>query len=173
MVTILFVRFMFFTFGTMTTHKTFRFTHHMIQETSTMVASLKELKNLMRISPSSPSFLKATPNTMANTTRPRMFMPSWSAPWGTCRPNVHLKKKKKIHQKMEITTSRLHKVALMIYIWTTATRRCSPSPMSCCHPCCSFQTACMWSCTNWTEEFISFRAISIGTKSAYADISLT
>lgn len=55
----------------------------MIQETSTMVASLKELKNLMRISPSSPSFRKAIPKTMANTTRPRIFIPCWSVPIGT------------------------------------------------------------------------------------------
>lgn len=50
-----------------------------------MVASLNELKNLIKISPSSPNFLNATPNTMANTTRPRIFIPSWSVPKGTCR----------------------------------------------------------------------------------------
>lgn len=58
------------------------FPYHMIQETNTMVASLKELKNLIRISPSSPSFLKATPNAIAKTIRPRMFIPSTSAPTG-------------------------------------------------------------------------------------------
>lgn len=56
--------------------------YHMIQETNTMVASLKELKNLIRISPSSPSFLKATPNAIAKTMRPRMFIPSTSVPTG-------------------------------------------------------------------------------------------
>lgn len=58
-------------------------TYHMIQDTSTMVASLKALKKRMSSSPSSPSFLRATPNTMANSTRPRMFMPSVSVPKGT------------------------------------------------------------------------------------------
>lgn len=48
-----------------------------------MVASLKELKNLIRISPSPPNFLKATPNAIANTIRPRMFIPSTSVPTGT------------------------------------------------------------------------------------------
>lgn len=58
-------------------------TDHMIQDTSTIVASLKALKNRISSSPSSPSFLSATPNTMANNTRPRMFMPSVSVPTGT------------------------------------------------------------------------------------------
>lgn len=60
------------------------FTHHMIQDTSTIVASLKALKKRMSSSPSAPSFLKATPNTMANSTKPRMFIPSASVPTGTC-----------------------------------------------------------------------------------------
>lgn len=59
------------------------FIYHMIQDTSTMVASLKELKNFMRISPSAPNFLKATPNAIANTIRPRMFIPSTLLPTGT------------------------------------------------------------------------------------------
>lgn len=49
-----------------------------------MVASLKELKKRISSSPSGPSFLSATPNTMAKSTRPRMFMPSVSVPTGTC-----------------------------------------------------------------------------------------
>lgn len=60
-------------------------TYHMIQETRTMVASLKELKKRISSSPSGPSFRSATPKTMANTTKPRMFMPSTSCPTGTCR----------------------------------------------------------------------------------------
>ena len=58
-------------------------TYHMIQETSTMVASLKELKKRMSSSPSGPNFRRATPKMMANTTRPRMFIPSTSPPVGT------------------------------------------------------------------------------------------
>ncbi|TNN65412.1 hypothetical protein EYF80_024352 [Liparis tanakae] len=63
----------------------------MIQDTSTMVASLKALKNRMSSSPSSPSFLSATPNTMANNTRPRMFMPSVSVPIGTYKNHTDSK----------------------------------------------------------------------------------
>lgn len=48
-----------------------------------MVASLKELKKRMSSSPSGPSFRRATPKMMANTTRPRMFIPSTSPPMGT------------------------------------------------------------------------------------------
>jgi len=66
----------------------FNSTHHMIQDTSTMVASLKALKKRMSSSPSSPSFLSATPNTMANNTRPRMFMPSVSVPIGTYKKHT-------------------------------------------------------------------------------------
>lgn len=53
-------------------------TYHIIQETRTMVASLKELKKRMSSSPSGPSFRRATPKTIAKTTRPRMFIPSTS-----------------------------------------------------------------------------------------------
>lgn len=58
-------------------------TYHMIQATSTMVASLKALKKRMTSSPSPPSFLSATPNIRENNARPRMFVLSNSVPTGT------------------------------------------------------------------------------------------
>lgn len=63
-------------------------THHIIQDTSTMVASLKALKKRMSSSPSEPSFFRATPNTKAKRTNPRMFIPSISVPNGICRIRV-------------------------------------------------------------------------------------
>lgn len=57
--------------------------YHMIQDTSTIVASLNALKKRISSSPSCPSIRRATPNTIANSTRPRMFMPSVSVPIGT------------------------------------------------------------------------------------------
>lgn len=63
-------------------------THHIIQDTSTIVASLRELKNRMRSSPSEPSFFRATPNTRENRTNPKMFIPSISVPMGTWREDT-------------------------------------------------------------------------------------
>lgn len=60
-------------------------TYHIIQETKTMVASLNELKKRIRSSPSWPSFFNATPKTRANSTSPRIFIPSISVPTGICR----------------------------------------------------------------------------------------
>lgn len=60
-------------------------THHIIQDTSTIVASLKELKKRMSSSPSEPSFFRATPSTRAKRTNPKMFIPSISVPMGICR----------------------------------------------------------------------------------------
>lgn len=60
-------------------------TYHIIQDTSTIVASLKALKKRMSSSPSEPSFFRATPNARAKTTNPKMFIPSISVPKGTCR----------------------------------------------------------------------------------------
>lgn len=60
-------------------------THHIIQVTKTIVASLNELKKRIRSSPSWPSFFSATPKTRANITSPRMFIPSISVPKGICR----------------------------------------------------------------------------------------
>lgn len=60
-------------------------TYHIIQETKTIVASLNELKKRIRSSPSSPSFFSATPKTRANSTSPRIFIPSISVPTGICR----------------------------------------------------------------------------------------
>lgn len=60
-------------------------THHIIHDTSTMVASLKALKKRMSSSPSEPSFFRATPNTRAKRTNPKMFIPSISVPMGICR----------------------------------------------------------------------------------------
>lgn len=48
-----------------------------------MVASLKELKKPMSCSPPGPSFRRAKPKAMANTTRPRMFILSTSPSTGT------------------------------------------------------------------------------------------
>ena len=50
-----------------------------------MVASLKALKKRMSSSPSEPSFFRATPNTRAKRTNPKMFIPSISVPMGICR----------------------------------------------------------------------------------------
>lgn len=63
-------------------------THHIIHDTSTIVASLKALKKRMSSSPSEPSFFRATPNTRAKRTNPRMFIPSISVPNGICRIRV-------------------------------------------------------------------------------------
>lgn len=60
-------------------------THHIIQVTKTIVASLNELKKRISSSPSWPSFFRATPKTRANITSPRMFIPSISVPKGICR----------------------------------------------------------------------------------------
>lgn len=60
-------------------------TYHIIQVTNTIVASLNELKKRIRSSPSWPSFFSATPKTRANSTSPRMFIPSISVPTGICR----------------------------------------------------------------------------------------
>lgn len=60
-------------------------THHIIHDTSTIVASLKALKKRMSSSPSEPSFFRATPNTKAKRTKPKMFIPSISVPMGICR----------------------------------------------------------------------------------------
>lgn len=58
----------------------------MIQDTNTIVASLKELKNRMSSSPSGPSFFRATPNIRAKRTSPKMFIPFTSVTTGICRP---------------------------------------------------------------------------------------
>lgn len=63
-------------------------TYHIIQVTKTIVASLNELKKRMRSSPSRPSFFSATPKTRANSTRPRIFIPSISLPTGICRGKI-------------------------------------------------------------------------------------
>ena len=60
----------------------------MIQDTSTMVASLKELKNRMSSSPSGPSFFRATPKTSAKRTSPKMFIPCTSVTTGICRAEI-------------------------------------------------------------------------------------
>lgn len=60
-------------------------THHIIHDTSTIVASLRALKKRMSSSPSEPSFFRATPNTRAKRTNPKMFIPSISVPMGICR----------------------------------------------------------------------------------------
>ncbi|KAK2116730.1 hypothetical protein P7K49_003616 [Saguinus oedipus] len=75
--------------------------YHMIQETGTMVASLKELKKLISSSPSGPSFRSATPKTMANTTKPRMFMPSTTSPTGTFTREVVAYERKAADTRLE------------------------------------------------------------------------
>lgn len=70
-------------------------TYHIIQETKTIVASLNELKKRIRSSPSWPSFFSATPKSRANSTSPRIFIPSISVPTGICRGKTKTKQNQK------------------------------------------------------------------------------